>query len=385
MAADAVTYTIKAEDKSAKVLGKVKSNIFSLNKAVLGLGTAIAGAAGLGALVSMTKTALDTADKIQKLTVRTGASAEALSQYRHAADLSGVSFQQFADGIEKMSRNVSQAAQESGTAKGALEELGISAAMLSQQKPEQMFETLADALGGVQNASDKTRMAMDIFGRSGGVLIQMMSGGAAGLREMRTEADQLGMTMSTKMVEDVAKANDAITKITNRFSSMTEHLAGALAPTIQVIADDMGTWIDANQEWLNQNMKTAIEDLTETGKALLPVFNAIWQVFQVTGEAIGWTAFQVSQLYEKLNGVDLTMGRLSLLQSVQKAGEQAAIDAIDPTTAAGVAARGGGESMDAGFWQGSGPGSVVNNFNTQITRNDAVAISAESTRRSTRQ
>jgi hypothetical protein len=387
MAEDVVKYTIKAEDKSAKVLDKVKSNILGLNKAVLGIGAAIVGAAGLGSLVAMTKSAMDTADKIHKLTQRTGASAEALSQYRHVADLSGVAFSQFTDGIEKMSRNVADAAQDTGTAKDALEELGISAADLMAQKPEAMFEILAEALNQVKNSSDRTRLAMDIFGRSGGVLLQMMTGGAEGLREMRQEADNLGMTMSTKMVEDVAKADDAITRITNRFSSLSEHLAGALAPDIEKVATEMGNWIEANQEWIDQNFKKAIEDLTITAKALVPLFQAIWQVIEFTGDKIGWLAFKISQLNEMMDGKlldTLTGGRMGLMESVQKMGAAPAA-ADQPGTAAYLAAHGGGEPMDAGFWQGSGGGQVVNNFNTQLTRSDAVAIATESARRTTRQ
>jgi hypothetical protein len=228
---------------------------------------------------------------------------------------------------------------------------------------------------------------MDIFGRSGGVLLQMMTGGADGLRKMREEADSLGMTMSGKMVEDAANANDAIGKLTSRITSIGEHIAGELAPYIQQAADYMGEWYEANKDWIDQNIPKVIGDLKLTLGTLIPDLIAAWNLFHSLGEGIGWVAFKISQLNEMMDGQllnALTGGRMGWMEAVKK-GNAAPAAEEQPGTAAYLAAHGGGEPMDAGFWQGSGGGQVVNNFNTQLTRSDAVAIATESARRTARQ
>jgi hypothetical protein len=379
MAEHAVHFSIQARDKTAATFAKVKRSLSSLNKTALGLGAAIAGAAGIGGFSIMAKTALDTADKIHKLTLRLGASAEALSQYRHAAALSGVSFADFTNGLEKMSRNISEAVQGTGTAKDTLEELGISVGALAQLKPEQQFEALADAIAAVESPTERTRIAMDIFGRSGGVLLQMMEGGSAGLRSMREEADALGMTMDKSMVSKVAEANDAITKVTSRITSLVEKLVGYLAPVLTEIADNVGAWIDQNRTLIGQNLQKYIENLVASAKAVAPVFNAIWKIFEVVGKSIAWVAYQITRLVESLSKVNLDwIGGLDFAGE-ETGGPGGSGAGPEVGSAAWVAQQPGGSNPQA-----TGGATVVNNFNTQITRADAVAIAAETDRQTDR-
>lgn len=383
MFGDAVKFTIQAKDATASAFAKVKGRVEGLNKAAVGLGATLAGALGVGAFSVMAKGAMETADRIHKLSLRIGAGAEALSQYRHVAALSGVSFEEFASGLEKMSRNVSEAVQGTGTAKDALKELGIDVANLAQMKPEEMFEVLADAIAKVESPTERTRIAMDIFGRSGGALLQIMLAGSAGIRSMRQEADALGMTMDQAMVTKVAEANDAITKVTSRITSLVEQLMGYLAPVFLEIADNLGAWIDQNRILIGQNIQGVIEKLVAAAKGVAPVFNVIWKIFEGLGKAIAWVAWKITELVE-------AMSRVNLDWMAGAGGLETATADLTGTAAAGpavgsaqwVAQQPGGVNPQAGNPSGA---TVVNNFNTQLSRSDAVAIAAETARYSNRQ
>lgn len=390
MADKNVSFSIKAQNKTAKTFRAIKSSVGSLNKSVLGLGAAIAGAAGLGAFGVMAKGAMTVGDRIHKLNLRIGASTEALSQYRHVANMSGVSFEEFTKGLEKMSRNVSEAAGGTGIAVDALEELGLSAESLREMKPEAQFETLADAIAAVENPTDKTRLAMDIFGKSGGALIQIMAGGSEGIQAMRKEADALGMTMSGKTATGIATANDSIQKVVSRITSMVELLMGELSPTLSDIADNVGAWIDQNRGLISQNMTTVISALVDTGKVLIPVFSFIADVFEIVGKAIGWVSFKIYEVMEAFNtfeGIAKSWNWIKESFGMGDGGDTAA-QAAAPSGAAAVAAAGGGSGFtgsDAADWAfGSESGTTVN-INTQVTRSDAVAIVAEANRTGTRQ
>ena len=125
--------------------------------------SAMFGVAGAAGFVAFGKNAIEAGDNIHKLNLRLGMSTESLSQLEHAADLSGIKFETLTMGLQRMTRRVAEAAQGTGEAKGALEELGLSAQYLAGLAPERQFELIADAMLGVTNQSDKVRLAMKLF------------------------------------------------------------------------------------------------------------------------------------------------------------------------------------------------------------------------------
>jgi hypothetical protein len=391
MADKNVRFSITAQNKTAKTFQAIKSSVMSLNKSVLGLGATIAGAAGLAGFGAMAKGAMDTADKIHKLNIRLGASTEALSQYRHVADMSGVSFETLTMGWQRMTRRVAEAANDTGEARGALEELGISAVELTKLKPEEQFEILADAIRGVESPADRVRLAMKLFDSEGVSLIQMMEGGSEGLRSMRAEADKLGMTLSKNTVTNIATAKDAIAKVTSRVNASVMALVGHMAPALIDIAEGFGTWIDANRELISQDMKSVLSSLAMTGKALIPVFKFVADVFQIIGKAIGWVSFKIYELMDAFNAFESISAGWAWIKDIFGMSEGGAPSAAAPTGAAAIAAAGGGsgftgqEAADWAFGSESSGATVVNNFNQQITRSDAVAISVETDRAANRQ
>lgn len=230
-------YAIRARDETVGAFGSLRRNLLGSQRLFGGLGrTAIQalGAAGLGAAV---KGALNSGDQIGKLATRLGATTEGLSELKHVANLSGVSFNTLTMGLQRMTRRVAEAAVGSGEARTALAELGIDAGRLSQLKPEQQFEVLAEALHGVTNESDQVRLAMKLFDSEGVALLQTMSAGADGIAAMREEARQLGLSLGGDQVQQMERANDAVTRMTASFSALTTQLASAVAPHLEAVGN----------------------------------------------------------------------------------------------------------------------------------------------------
>lgn len=225
------------EKKSKRSLSGIGRGVGRLTTSVVQL-TGAAGALSVAGLGAITIASVNAADKVGKLSARIGASTEALSQYKHVAELSGVSFETLTMGWQRMTRRISEAANGMGEARGALGELGLSAQQLNRMRPEMQFEILADALNGVTNEADKVRLAMKLFDSEGVSLIQTMGEGAKGIREMRREADDLGLTLSKLDTENAAAAVDAMTRLKGSVNGLTLSLAKDLAPALSDIIDD---------------------------------------------------------------------------------------------------------------------------------------------------
>ena len=201
-----------------KAAGRVSKGIGGIRNGV----AALVGVAGVGGMVALARSTINQADQFQKLNQRLGVSTEALSEMRHVTELSGVSFQTFTTGVQRMTRRISEASKGSGVAVKALAELKIPIKDIKDLKPEQQFEVIADTMQGVENQADKVRLAMALFDTEGVSLLQTMTNGAKGIREMRGEAKKLGLTVTQDMANKAAEANDAIAKLTARWQGFRD-------------------------------------------------------------------------------------------------------------------------------------------------------------------
>lgn len=156
--------------------------------------SAIAGAVGIGALtagfVALTKKTIAYGDKLHKLNLQLGISVEQLDKLKRVGELSGVTFEQISTAIRMMSRNLNDAAQGTGLAKDALEELNLNAEELLNMEPDKAFVKITDALSKVLNPTKKAALAMELYGRSGAVVVQMSKDLDKNLAKMNTNFNQ---------------------------------------------------------------------------------------------------------------------------------------------------------------------------------------------------
>ncbi|MCU7917065.1 MAG: hypothetical protein KZQ95_01750 [Candidatus Thiodiazotropha sp. (ex Epidulcina cf. delphinae)] len=220
---DALNKSKKSGSQAAKTYGNSLGQMSGLLKTLVPVVTV----AGLSSLVSRT---LKSADAIGKMSARIGASTEALSEYRHVAELSGVTFKQLTIGWQRQTRRIAEAAQGTGEARNALKELGLEAVSLNRLKPEDQFEAIARAMEGVDTQADRVRLAMKLWDSEGVALLQTMEGGAISIAQMREEARELGLSLKEDQVAAAEAANDAFTKLGNSAKGLTDQLILKLAP-----------------------------------------------------------------------------------------------------------------------------------------------------------
>lgn len=220
---------------------KAQKRLKSFRKSTDQTRAAMAGLLGVGSTLAfggLIKSTIDAGDKIDKLTKRLGGSAEFFSSMKHAAKLSGIEFNTFTMGVQRMTRRLAEAGQGTGEAVKALDELGLSGESLSKMSLEDQFYTIADAINGIKNPSDRARIAMKLFDSEGVALVQMMGDGSKGLREMAKEARSLGLVMDQQTATAMAKANDELTRAQGALQGGLIQVASAMAPIIGEIASN---------------------------------------------------------------------------------------------------------------------------------------------------
>jgi len=239
MANQNLNFTITAKDLTRGTFRKLNQSLGLVRKALfnfkVGL-TAVAGAAGIGLLV---KSSLQSIDTLGKTATKLGVTSQALQKLRYASNLAGVETRTVDMAVQRFTRRLSEAANNTGEAKDALKELGLNAKELAKQPLDKQMLKLADAFDNVQSSGDKVRLAFKLFDSEGVAFVNTLEGGSAALQQMFQDAEGLGFILSSSAVKGVEEANDAMMKLGTMFGGVRDQLVAALAPALRVIVDLM--------------------------------------------------------------------------------------------------------------------------------------------------
>lgn len=204
-------------------LNKVKSSIFSVRGALIGLA---AGAA-------LKKFATDI-DNLAKQSARLGVTVNQLQTLSFAASQSGTGAAELSKGFEKFNKSISEASSGMGTGVKAFEALGITLTNSdgSLKNTDVLLGEVADGFTGIKDPADRVRIAMDLFGRSGAGMVNMLQGGSKNLADMRAEFNRLTIELTGPQAAAVEAANDAFDKMSRTFLSIGQQIAATVLPAL---------------------------------------------------------------------------------------------------------------------------------------------------------
>jgi hypothetical protein len=247
---------LSTSDKLSAGLKKAQEqlNQFAAALRSVGMVAAGAGAALAGTLAAATKSFADQGDALDEMSTRTGVSVEALSELQYGAKLAGVESETLETSLRFMVRALNDAAQGGKGAIEMLAQLGLRSEDLQGLSPDKQLELIADRLGGVVDPGQRAALAMELFGRSGTAMLPMLSGGAAGIQQMRDRARELGLTFTAEGANSAARFSDALDELTavlqRAWQAVGEQLAPTLTQLVQIATNGavaLLKWVQANK------------------------------------------------------------------------------------------------------------------------------------------
>ena len=277
-------------DKGMKGLG---ARIKKHQKAI-GIGMVAMGGAILAAGVMSVKSFAKMGDEVQKMALRTGFSTEALSELRHAAEISGTSLESLEKAVKKMSKTVMDAKDGLATYVRAFDRIGLSAEELIELAPEEQFDKIAMAIAAVENPTIRAATAQEIFGRAGTQLLPMLAQGADGLKALREEAHKLGIVFDQEAANAAAEFNDALTRLNESVTGIKNQIGAALVPTLTSLADSITEVTKDFIEWIktNESLFASLSQVAMSLGAILVGFGGL--ILIMPGLTAAATALGVS-------------------------------------------------------------------------------------------
>lgn len=204
---------------------------------------AVQGAVGAvtGALSSM-KQSMDDVDAMAKWAGRLGMSADALTVLGFAAEQAGSSQEGMNNALEKLQKLLGEAAAGSKQARQTFDDLHLSFQQLLHMSPDEQFAAIAGAMQNVGTNAERTKIAMDLFGRSGAQLNNLLSEGTEGLRKYGEEAKKLGLLLGDAR-GGVEAAGDAMNALNRSWGAMKQRFAIGIADPLSAVVGVAAEWM----------------------------------------------------------------------------------------------------------------------------------------------
>lgn len=199
------------------------------------------------------------ADEVMTDSVVTGLSTDALQEYRYMAELTDTSVDTITGSLSKLTKNMSSAKGGSGAAAEAFAALGISVTDANGElrNNQEVFGDVIDALGQMENETQRDAYSMAIFGRSAQDLNPLIAQGADGIAAFAQEAHDMGYVLDEETLQSLGAVDDSMQRFQNVLEATKNKVSAEFAPGVTSVFDGL-TAI------LSGDMETGV-DLIETG------------------------------------------------------------------------------------------------------------------------
>lgn len=176
-------------------------------------------------------------DKIAKGAQQTGLGFDQYQRLAQVSKLAGTNIDTLAKGTIRLTRNLNDLA--AGRGKKVADNLGLinlELEDLQDKDPTEQLAILADAFAEVDSDSQRTAIAIELFGRAGADLIPLLNSGSEAINELSAD---VGKVFSREDLAAAEAYQDALANLDKATSDLAGELAIAVAPALTEVADEL--------------------------------------------------------------------------------------------------------------------------------------------------
>lgn len=258
-------------DDAGQSMDDLEGNTSSLGDVLSGLGSVVTGAvtalvavataaiAATGAIAGLVLTASSAANDLVDLSAKTGISTERLQELAYIGDQVGTSQDTITGSLARLIRSMDGATEQAddyatkvaeakaagkdwedielGDTAQAFQTLGVSVTDTSGnlRDNEAVFADVIDALGKIENESQRDALAMSLFGKSAQELNPLIKAGSAEMAKLAEEAREMGAVVGEEDIDALANFQDMLDGMKAGLTGTLTTLAAAFLPGFQQI------------------------------------------------------------------------------------------------------------------------------------------------------
>lgn len=253
---------ITASAEGAKsALGKMKNDLMAIGAGV--------GVVGIGA--KLAKEAIQWDVAVKKLSGITGATAKETSELLAVANYMGVAMEDSAGAFAKFSKNVGAVKEkmEVARAEGKLgtdifSKLGYTLEDIQGKNTVEVFKMIQERLRGMKDGAEKTRVEMELFGRTGYQMHAMLNMSAEQMDKVAERAKAMGLIIDDETAAKSAKLNRELKDLEDTGKRLAVSIGHELVPVFNDYAKGV---LDVAKEFetMTAEQKEAIGGIVKFG------------------------------------------------------------------------------------------------------------------------
>lgn len=224
---------IKRAEKSLLSFGnvfKVTLQSAAIRKALDTIGEGLKG---------MTIGAAENIDKTAKAARSLGENIRQFQAQSLVAREAGVSQEAYATAVAKSGKALVDATRGSKEQSRAFAALKLDTAELLKLSPGQRFEEIAVALSKIENPTQRTTLALQLFGKAGLAVVPMLEDFRAKAEEARAFNDKFNISLSQIDARNVEEANDTMGRVRQAAEGLGNTIAVRLSPLVTELGNQL--------------------------------------------------------------------------------------------------------------------------------------------------
>ena len=260
MSNNVVDIVVQLTDKNTqagleKIAAASKGTVAELAKLKTEMLTIGAGAGITGLGSKLAKEALDWNLSVKKMQSLTGATAEQASTFISVANYMGVAtdvsttaFAKFAKAVSNAQDKMQTASAEGKLATDMFSRLGISIDQIQGKNTLEVFQIIQERLRGMKDGAEKTRVEMELFGKTGYQLHGMLNMSAEAMKQVEDRARAMGLIIDDEAAKKSAQFNRQLKDMEQTGKRLAIMIGQELLPVIM----DYTQWaIDLTKSYSN--------------------------------------------------------------------------------------------------------------------------------------
>ena len=236
-----------------------------------------AAAAGLGALVKAGYDAVTMSDDLNTKSKQSGFTTAEIQAFEYAADRIDVSTDVIIGAGRKLKTTMKSTNKDT---QAAFKQLGVETTNLdgTLRNSTDVFWDCVEALGNVEDETERDALAMQIFGKSADELAGLIDDGGAAFHECAKEAEDLGLILDQDTLDSLNAVNDEIDKIKAMFKAAWAKNGAKVVEKLTPAFEKLAAKIENLVEWfanLNSDSLYNFMKLLAGVAALSPVLKFV--------------------------------------------------------------------------------------------------------------
>ena len=207
-------------------LGKVMTTMFTVPFTIAS-----------ASIAKLTNDTMAFADKIDKMSVRTGISTQRLQELEYITGQVGVEFKAIEKSVGYLTRRMNSAIAGTGEYADIFRKLNV------ELEKDGAFRNIGDiyqdTIISIANMTDETQQAMltfKLFGTQARELLPLMKEGGAGIEELASNFRELGLGLGDESLQDFVRLADVLDNLQKQTRAIGMAIASAFAPAIEFVA-----------------------------------------------------------------------------------------------------------------------------------------------------